>query len=194
MDPRDHHQPQDVTMLPETFTTKDGRLVTVRRIRSDDAPRLAALYHHLSDRSRQLRFHTYTGNVSEEQIWKQAVALSDLDPQREAALVAVIEEKEDEEHIVGVARFARVKPEDVEAEAAIVVRDDYQSVGLGTYLLWQLILLAHDMNIKAFCAWVLTENIAMMRVIKNVGLPAKMTVRHGENYLVVPLVPNYEVE
>jgi acetyltransferase len=180
-------------MLPETFTTKDGRLVTVRRICPDDAPRLMDLYHHLSERSRQLRFHTYAGTVSEKQMWEQAVALSDLDPQREAAVVATVEE-EGEEHIVGVARFARARPEDVEAEAAIVVRDDFQSAGLGTYLLWQLILLAHDMDIKAFCAWVLTENVAMMRVIKHLGLPARMTVRHGENYLVVPLVPNYEVE
>jgi len=180
-------------MMPETFTTKDGRLVTVRPIHSDDAPRLVDLFHRLSDRSRQLRFHTYAGKAGEEQVWKQAVALSDLDPQREAALVAVVDE-EDEERIVGVARFARARPEDVEAETAIVVRDDYQSGGLGTYLLWRLIPIAHDMGIKAFCAWVLTENMAIMRIVKNVGLPAKMTVRHGENYLVVPLVPNYESE
>jgi len=175
----------------ETFTTKDGRLVTVRPIRPDDAPRLVDLFHRLSGRSRQLRFHTYAGNVSEEEVWEQAVALSDLDARREAALVAVAEE-DGAERIVGVARFARARPEDVEAETAIVVRDDYQSGGLGTYLLWRLIAVAHEMGVKAFCAWVLTENTAVMRIVKNVGLPARMTVRHGENYLVVPLVPNYE--
>ena len=64
---------------------------------------------------------------------------------------------------------------------------------LGTYLLWQLILKAHDMGLKAFYAWVMTENMGMMKVIKNLGLPSKMTTRYGENYLVVSLVPNYEV-
>jgi acetyltransferase len=176
----------------ETFTTKDGRLVAIRPICADDAPRLVEMFRHLSVRTRQLRFHTYASHTADEQVWEQAVALSDLDPQREVALVAVAEE-DGEERIVGVARFARAKPEDVEAETAIVVRDDYQSAGLGTYLLWRLILKAHDMGIKAFFAWVMTENMGMMKVIKNLGLPSKMTTRYGENYLVVSLVPNYEV-
>ncbi|MBU0495725.1 MAG: GNAT family N-acetyltransferase [Chloroflexi bacterium] len=180
-----------LVLKPETFTTRDGRLVTVRPIRPDDAPRLVAMFHRLSLRSRQLRFHTYASNVDDADVWKQAVALSDLDPQREAALVAVAEE-ENEEYIVGVARLARATPEDVEAETAIVVRDDYQSGGLGTYLLWRLIPIAHEMGIQAFCAWVMSHNDAVMRIIKNVGLPAQMSVRQGENYMVVPLVPNYK--
>lgn len=180
-------------MKSETFTTKDGRLVTVRPICPDDAPRLVELYHQLSDRSRQLRFHSYGAKMSEEQLWKQAVALSDLDPRREAALVAVAEDSaHGVGHVVGVARFARARPEDLEAEMAIVVRDDYQSAGLGTYLLWRLIPLALGMGVKAFCAWVLTENVAIMRIAKNVGLPARMIVRQGENYVLVPLVPNYK--
>ncbi len=178
-------------MQPETFTTKDGRRVTVRPIRPDDAPRLVDLYHRLSARSRQLRFHTYANKMADEQVWEQAVALSDLDPQREAAVVAVAEE-DGEERIVGVARFARARPEDVEAETAIVVRDDYHGGGLGTYLLRRLIPLARDLGIQAFCAWVLTENVAIMRIVKNAGLPARMTVRQGENYLVVPLTPDYK--
>ncbi len=179
-------------MTSETFTTRDGRRVTVRPIQPADAPRLVDLYHRLSVRSRQLRFHTYTHQATDEQVWELAIALSDLDPRREAAVVAVTEE-DGEERIVGVARFARVRPEDVEAETAIVVRDDYQGSGLGTYLLRRLIPLAHEMGIQAFCAWVLTENVAIMRIIKNAGLPAQMTVRQGENYLVVPLVPTCKV-
>jgi len=170
--------------LPVSFTTRDGRPVTIRPLREEDAPRLVALFHRLSERTKRFRFHAYVGNWPDEYVWKQAVALSRLDPQRQAALVAAVQE-EGEEAVVGVARFSRAAPDDDEAEAAIVVRDDYQSVGLGTRLMFELVHVARAMGIRHFVAWVLHENRQMLRMIAKTGLPYEQRTSRGEAQLVV---------
>ena len=76
-----------------------------------DAALLVDMFHHLSERSRRLRFHTYTGNLPKERIWRDAIALSDLDSDRQLALVAV-HEQETEQHIVGVAQRNEENPDE----------------------------------------------------------------------------------
>ncbi|RME44852.1 MAG: N-acetyltransferase [Caldilineae bacterium] len=172
--------------LPVSFTTRDGRRVTIRHIQPDDAPRLVALFYRLSERTRRFRFHAYGRKLPDEYVWKQAVALSTLDPQRQAALVAVATE-EGAEAVVGVARFSRAAPDDDEAEAAIVVCDDYQGVGLGTRLLTELVHVARAMGIRHFVAWVLHENRPMLRMIAKAGLPYDQHTSRGETKMVVHL-------
>jgi acetyltransferase len=175
--------------LPTTFETPEGRRLTVRAIRSGDAPLLVEMFRHLSQRTRRLRFHAYTANLPQERIWRQAVALSDLDPKREFALVAV-DTNETGEHIVGVARFARATPDAVDAEAAVVVRDDFQRMGLGTFLLGMLLPFAYAMDIKKLFGWVMSENRHMLQIIKKTNLPIHTEHHSGEMFVVVTLEEN----
>lgn len=169
---------------PVTFATIDNRPVVIRRLQESDTPLLVEMFHHLSERTRRLRFHAYLGNVPEERIWQEAMALARLDPARQAALVAVIEE-EGEERAVGVARFSRETPAAEEAEAALVVRDDFQNVGLGTHLTFELIHIARAMGIRRFLAWVLIENYHVLQMIKKIGLPLEQKTEMGETRIVV---------
>ena len=70
---------------PTTFELSNGQTVTVRLIRQGDASLLVDMFHHLSDLTRRLRFHAYTGSLPQERIWREAVALSDLDVARHMA-------------------------------------------------------------------------------------------------------------
>jgi GNAT superfamily N-acetyltransferase len=176
------------TPMPTTFSLSDEKSVNVRAIHSDDAALLVEMFHYLSDRTRRLRFHSYTGDLPEERIWREAIALSDLDPARQAALVAVHEDGAGE-HIVGVARFARARADAVEAEAAIVVRDDFQNMGLGSHLLAQLTSVARSMGIKRFSAWIMAENLHMLQIVKKANLPMHRETHSGETYVVVSLKP-----
>jgi GNAT superfamily N-acetyltransferase len=171
---------------PILFTTKDGRQVTIRRITDSDTALLVDMYYHLSEETKRLRFHTIPRNLSEEQVWKEAMTLSHLDPQRQAALVAIIRE-DDGEHAVGVARFSRATPTDIEAETAIVVRDDYQSAGIGKKLLYHLSEVARSMDIKKFNAWVLTENQRVLGIISNLNFPVELKTSRGETHVIVRL-------
>lgn len=89
-----------------SYVTRDGRQVSIRPITPDDAGRLVDLYYRLSETTRRLRFHSMGRNVPLEMIEQEARWLSDLDPAKQAALVATVEE-EGEERIVAVARLAR---------------------------------------------------------------------------------------
>jgi len=124
-------------------------------------------------------------NVSLEEIEEEAERLSDLDPASQAALLATVEE-EGEEQIVAVARLARSE-NPVEAESAIVVRDDYQNQGLGTHMLRLLVEMARSMDIERLTAWVMAENLHMLRVIKKSGLNVLAETRYGETYISVPV-------
>lgn len=170
----------------DLFTTSDGREVTIRRMQDDDADLLVDMFYHLSERTKRFRFHTYLEKIPDERIWREAVALSHLDPQRQVALVSVTT-KSAGEHAVGVARFNRVAPDDIEAEAAIVVRDDFQRRGLGTHLMFKLIHIAHSMGIRDFVAWVMAENRQIMRMVKKAGLPYKQHTSRGETKLFVSI-------
>ncbi len=172
--------------LPVTYTLPNEQFVTIRPIHPNDAPLLVRMFHRLSPRSRRLRFHSYTGSMPQEHIWRQAIALSDLDPELQAALVAVHQDDEGE-RIAGVARFARAQADDVEAETAIVVRDDFQKMGLGSQLLRLLIPLAHGMGVQRLSAWVMTENIHMLHLVRKANLPIQRQVRAGEVYVVASL-------
>jgi GNAT superfamily N-acetyltransferase len=170
--------------FPTTFELPNGQNVAIRHIRPGDAALLVEMYRKLSDRSRRLRFHAYTGNLPEERVWREAIALSDLDPDRQVALVASYQDDAGE-HVVGVARFARANADGVEAEAAIVVRDDMQKMGLGTHLLTLLVPLAQSMGIERLIGWVAAENRHMLHVIGKADLPIHRETRSGETLVVV---------
>ncbi len=175
--------------LPHTFTGKDGRKAIIRRIQPNDTALLVDMWHHLSDETKRLRFHAHPKNLPDDELWKRAMALAKLDPARQVAVVAVIQD-DDGEHAVGVARLSRATPSDTLAETAVVVRDDYQQIGLGTHLLHNLAEIARAMGITKFEAWVLAENRPVMEIIRRFGFPIGMDTRQGETHVVLDIDPH----
>ena len=89
---------------------------------------------------------------------------------------------------MGVARFVRATVEDHEAEVAVVVRDDFQRKGLGKHLLLTLADKARALGLTHFTAWVMAENIRLMKLIKNMELKnIESETRHGQRKIRVPL-------
>jgi acetyltransferase len=174
--------------LPTTFELSNEQSLTIRRIRPSDATLLVEMFHHLSERSKRLRFHAYTGNLPEARIWREAIALSDLDPTRQAAVVAVYSDNAGE-HMAGVARIARATAEAIEAEAAVVVRDDFQRMGLGTHLMTLVLPLAQSMGIQRLFGWVMSENRHMLRILDKTRLPIHRENHSGEMFIVLSVPP-----
>jgi acetyltransferase len=170
------------------FTTIDGRDLFIRRVTRDDAALLVDMFYRLSEQTRRLRYHCASPNCPEELIWREALKLCQLGPEQQVALVAVAVE-DNVEQAIGTARFVRSTPDAIEAEVGIVVRDDYQGVGLGTRLILQLLQAAHSMGIEKFKGWILPENQRMLRLVKKPGLPVEQYTKHGETQVVVSLPP-----
>jgi acetyltransferase len=168
------------------FTTSDGRKLLIRRIETDDAALLVDMFHHLSGQTRRLRFQCGSPKCSEELIWREAIKLCHLEPELHVGLVAIATEG-DSEHAVGTARCVRSSPGDIEAEVGIVVRDDYQQVGLGSRLMLELMQVARSRGIVQFRGWILPENRRMLQMINKSGLPAKHYTSMGETHVVVSI-------
>jgi acetyltransferase len=148
----------------EKAELKDGSEVTVRPIRPEDAPLLQAGFSRLSSESIYLRFLETFNQLTD----KQARDFSTVDYHKRMALVAeIIEDGQDS--LIGVARYAIVEPG--VAESAIVVIDEYQSLGLGTILLDRLVKYARTQGVRAFLATVHFTNARIMRFIKRSGFP-----------------------
>jgi len=151
----------------ESATLSDGTALTIRPIRPDDAPRLQHTFTHLSQRSIYLRFLQYITQLTDQ----QAQRFANVDYQTQMALVAAIQE-DGEEHLLGIARYAKVGPHDPgAAESAVVVRDDYQGRGLGTVLLKRLIHYALQNGVTTFIATVNAGNTPVMHFIGKSGFP-----------------------
>ncbi len=178
--------------LPHKFTTRDGRTVTIRSIEESDTALLVDLWHHLSDRTRRMRFHTLPKELPPQEIWRRAAELAHLQPCRQVAVVGTIR-AEDGEHAVGVARLSRVTPDATVAETAVVVRDDFQHVGLGTHLLRTLGDVALTMGITQFEAWVLAENEPVLEIITKFGYPVHMETSRGETHVLLDIAPENTV-
>ncbi len=172
----------------ETFTTTNNCTVTLRTVHKGDAPLLVDMFYRLSPETKRLRFHLYTLKISAEQVRREAEKLADLDPALQVAVVALHTEADGQPHAVGVARFARKTPAATEAEVAVVVRDDFQRKGLGKHLLLTLADKARPMGITHFSAWVMAENVRLMKLIRGLELKnLESDARHGEIKIRAPI-------
>jgi GNAT superfamily N-acetyltransferase len=68
---------------------------------------------------------------------------------------------------------------------AFVVREDFQGMGIASYLLDILVTIAKENHFKGFCATVLRENAAMIRVFKKRFPNAKITVNSGSDLRIL---------
>ncbi|MBN1993387.1 MAG: GNAT family N-acetyltransferase [Anaerolineae bacterium] len=171
-----------------TYTTHSGQKINIRLLEKDDSALLVDMFNRLSPESKRLRFHLYTTRIPEERMWKEAKALTDNNPQCKVAVVATVAGDGGAEQAVGVAHFIRAAPTDTEAEVAIVVRDDFQRKGLGKYLLRTLANRARKLGVTHFTAWIMAENIRLMKLVKGMELKnVESETRHGEQKIRVPL-------
>lgn len=148
--------------MKETFLLKDGRAVVLRPIDRDDVERLMELHDNLSGESQYFRFFGPKPQLTRA----EAEYLAGVDFHKRFAVVA--EAAEETKPIVAVGRFDVNQPG--EAEAAIVVRDDYQGAGLGRALLERMRQMARGRGLDRFTAEILAENVKMIELLKASGL------------------------
>lgn len=163
------------------FKTRSGTTLRVRLLRPDDAPRMIEFFDLLTPETRWRRFHTGVEHVSRDLIQRRAAELADVDNQQHGAVLASYQDGEGE-HIVGIVRLARPQgePTHPEAEAAIVIRDDFQGQGVGTELLRWMVLLAKEMKVQTIVATFHTANESAIRLFRELNLPATTIIHHGE--------------
>ena len=161
---------------------RDGTCVTVREIRAEDAVALRRLVGRSSERSIELRFFGPMRELSEE----KARRFAEVDGRDRFALVAL--DPEDEDEIVGVVRYERVRGTD-EAEYAALVEDRFQGRGLGIGLTRRLIEAARERGIERLQALVLRENRGMLSLFRSLEFPERKRRENGLERIEIDLGP-----
>ena len=158
----------------------DARL---RAIAPDDARRLIALFHRLSDETIRYRFFI----AKKELLPSEAEHFASVDYRLRMAVVAECATTP-ERALVGVARYdASQSPDAERAEFAIVVEDRFQGRGLGKVLLRQLAEAARANGIRYLAGSTLADNQNMLRFLRGCGYPVEFQRDGTEMQFVIRL-------
>jgi RimJ/RimL family protein N-acetyltransferase len=154
------------------LTLLDGTRVRFRPIQPDDAPALQRFHSRLSERSIYQRFFGVMPVLSDA----QAHRFANVDGVNRVALVAL--DPSNPSELIAVARFDRDANSD-QAEYAAVVADAWQGRGLGLALTRRLVDAARRRGIRHLYALVLPENIRMLNLLRDLGLPERIRFQDG---------------
>lgn len=163
----------------DRIALRDGRVALIAPLHPDDRARYLSGVSQMSDESLYRRFMTPVARLSDSQLRY----LLEIDHRDHEALLAV---DEDSGEAVGVVRFVRLERPDV-AEAAIIVVDAWQGIGLGKAMLRVLAQRARQVGVERFEATVLLENRPMLALLESLG-PPEIAGREGASTVFqVPL-------
>jgi acetyltransferase len=151
-----------------TFRTKSGSLARIRPIRPEDEPAMIQFHKKLSDSTIYMR---YLGFLKLEQriAHERLTRICFIDYDREIVLVAEwLRPSSGQSEIVGVGRLSKLHGRN-EAEFAVLIRDDFQRLGLGSELLTRLLAVARDEKLDRVYAVMAAENTAMQKMAAKAG-------------------------
>ncbi|WP_316899295.1 bifunctional acetate--CoA ligase family protein/GNAT family N-acetyltransferase [Pseudodesulfovibrio indicus] len=151
--------------LEECVTLKKGRQVTLRPIRPEDEDTHRAFLSNLSDEDLRLRFF---GVVQREFDHKDIARFTQIDYDREMAFIATALDERGDPETLGVMR-TNTRPDNSEAEFAIVVRSDQKGEGLGSMLFYKGIRYTRDRGTAKLTGQTMVENKAMQGLAKKFG-------------------------
>lgn len=143
----------------EPVILRDGSLIQLRPIHQDDSAHVPMMKLRVSKESLYQRFMGIV-KIDEEMIRR----FTQLDYQREMAIVAEIKDDVGEKQLVGVARIASIDSQ--VAEFAILIQDDWHGKGLGKILTKYVIDIAQDLGYSEVHASLFSTNKAMMTLLK----------------------------
>jgi acetyltransferase len=155
--------------LWETLTLPDGQTLRLRPIRPEDEPAFQALFERLSMDEIRLRF-LHAMKILTHQM---AARLTQIDYDREMALVLCEPADEQASQLYGVVRFT-ADPDNERAEFAILLRRDMTGMGLGPMLMRRIIDYAGKRGVAELYGEVLSENRAMLKLCDAFGFKKRL--------------------
>jgi acetyltransferase len=150
--------------LEGEIALRDGTRALVRPMRPEDVELEKRFFDGLSERSRYQRFMQHLPQLSPRMLAR----FTQLDYDRELALVVVKENQVHENQFIAVGRYAPTADGET-AEFALVVADAWQGRGLGRILLERLKQEARKAGYKALYGHILQANHEMLDLARRLG-------------------------
>ncbi|MBI1278365.1 MAG: GNAT family N-acetyltransferase [Anaerolineaceae bacterium] len=172
------------TQYVERWTMKNGTEATIRPIRPEDEPLMAAFHETLSERSVMLRYF-YPMALSQRTEHERLSRISFIDYDHEMALVAEIQGRRGSKEIIAAGRLIKLYGGE-DAEFTILVSDAYQGYGLGSEMLRRLVDIGKQEGVKHIYGNILGDNTNMLRVTERQGF--KLIGQEKDGVMRVELV------
>jgi len=150
--------------LIQEWEQPDGRIVTIRAIRPEDSEMEQDFVKSLSDESKYYRFMDTLRELTQPML----VRFTQIDYDREMALIATVPGDNGKTKQIGVARYV-TNPDGETVEFALAVADDWQKHGVGRKLMTSLIEVARQKGYRAVVGDVLSMNTKMFRLMSSIG-------------------------
>ncbi len=150
--------------LVSQWQLPDGTDVIVRPIRPEDAELEQAFVEALSAESKYFRFMQSLDRLTPLMLAR----FTQIDYDREMALVAVIREGTPDAQMLGVARYV-TNPDRHSCEFALTVGDSFQRHGIGREMMRRLMSIARDRGLEVMEGEVLANNTKMLALCERLG-------------------------
>jgi acetyltransferase len=161
------------TQYVSSWTTRDGRLLTIRPILPEDEPLMVKFHEGLSDRSVFLRY-LQPMMLNQRVVHERLARLCHCDYDREIALVAEDRGAGDSPSLLGVSRLSKLHGAD-EARLSILVADAYQGIGLGKQLVSRMVDVGKGERLKRLTAALTPDNVVMRHIFEELGFSLEST-------------------
>jgi acyl-CoA hydrolase/GNAT superfamily N-acetyltransferase len=157
---------------------KNGKIAEFRPLLPSDEFAYRNFFYSLQEKTIYMRFFYKMRTFSHEVVQRQ---WSSVDYRRNMSIIGLVQHG-GHKAIVAIGSYAQES--DDQAEVAFVVREDFQGMGIASYLLDVLAHIAKENHYNSFCATVLRENAAMIRVFKKRFPKAKVSMNSGSDLLI----------
>ena len=161
-------------------TFKGGVKMRFRAIKPSDEEEMRRLFYRFSDQSVYYRYFAPIKTMPHSKMQGYV----NIDFSRTMSIVGVVGDP-GQSHIIAEARFIKDQKRPL-ADVAFVVDEQYQGVGIATYLYKMLIRLAKDLGIQGLTADVLASNKGMMKVFEKEGSTVTAKLDYGVYHLTIP--------
>lgn len=167
----------------------DQPSIYFRQLMPNDSQKLVELYERLSAESRFYRFQANTEYLDQATIKQYAQQFALVDYPKDYALAACYQDQQQQEQIIGVARYMRHTIASTKAEFAIVVQDDWQGKGVGSQLMRQLCQTAYHMRIDSLQGSFIAHNEGIIKLLVGI-VPSQyldFNITEGEGNVCIRL-------
>ena len=163
--------------LQSKVVERDARAVSIRVATPNDKDKLRKMFSCLSSKTIYRRFHLKYPRVPERML----DLMLDVDHHNKESLFAVAEEE-----IVGHAMYVKLA-DSSDAEVAFVVKDEWQSKGIGKLLLTEIAEKAQLRGVESFSGQVLGENRRVLGLLNAAFAGVAYVTSHRVYNFHVPL-------
>ena len=176
--------PESGYLYPEKIACshrfKDSLTVRFRAIKPSDEEDMRRLFYRFSDQAVYYRYFSPIKTMPHKKMQEYV----NVDYRHTMSIVAIVDES-GVEKIIGEARYVKTQGEPF-ADTAFIVDEQYQGMGISTYLFNLLIRAAREEGIAGFKADVLENNRAMLKVYEKTLYPVQTVLSGGVYKITIP--------